>query len=51
MIIGWLIGNVLWMGLALLAASALSGRRLLAGLGWVLFGRPLAEAARALTGR
>ena len=38
MIIGWLIGNVLWMGLALLAASALSGRRLLAGLGWVLFG-------------
>ncbi len=38
MIFGWLVTNVLWVGLALLAASALSGRRALAGVGWILFG-------------
>ncbi|HPJ29756.1 MAG TPA: archaeosortase A [Methanothrix sp.] len=38
MIIGWLIDNVLWIGLALLAASAISDRRGLSGLGWVFFG-------------
>jgi archaeosortase A (PGF-CTERM-specific) len=38
MILGWLVTNVLWVGLALLAASALSGRRSLSGVGWTLFG-------------
>ena len=38
MILGWLMTNVLWLGLALLMASALSGRRALSGLGWILFG-------------
>ncbi|HOO54989.1 MAG TPA: archaeosortase A [Methanothrix sp.] len=38
MIIGWLAANVLWIGLVLLMASALSGRRSLSGLGWILFG-------------
>ncbi|HPE63163.1 MAG TPA: archaeosortase A [Methanothrix sp.] len=38
MIIGWLIDNILWIGLVLLALSAISGRRGLSGLGWVLFG-------------
>jgi archaeosortase A (PGF-CTERM-specific) len=38
MILGWLVTNVLWVGLALLAASALSGRRALSGVGWILFG-------------
>jgi archaeosortase A (PGF-CTERM-specific) len=38
MILGWVMTNVLWAGLALLAASALSGRRALSGVGWVLFG-------------
>ena len=38
MILGWLVTNVLWIGLALLMASALSGRRSLSGLGWILFG-------------
>lgn len=37
MILGWLLANVLWIGLASMAASALSGRRLLSGLGWTLF--------------
>jgi len=38
MILGWLMTNVLWIGLFLFLVSALSGRRTLAGLGWVLFG-------------
>jgi len=38
MILSWLIENVLWIGLLLLASSALSGRRALAGVGWILFG-------------
>jgi archaeosortase A (PGF-CTERM-specific) len=38
MILGWLTANVLWLGLALLMASAISGRRALSGLGWILFG-------------
>lgn len=33
-----MIANVLWIGLALLMASAISGRRALSGLGWILFG-------------
>ena len=38
MILGWLITNVLWIGLFLLIVSALSGRRALSGFGWILFG-------------
>ena len=37
MILSWLFANVLWIGLALLAASALSGRRAISGAGWILF--------------
>jgi len=38
MTLGWLITNVLWLSLALLAASALTNRRSLSGAGWFLFG-------------
>ena len=38
MILGWLITNVLWIGLSLLIISAISGKRRLSGAGWILFG-------------
>ncbi len=38
MILGWLMTNVLWAGLALLILSAISGHRKLSSLGWILFG-------------
>jgi archaeosortase A (PGF-CTERM-specific) len=38
MILSWLIADVLWIALLLLLVSALTGRRFLAGFGWLFFG-------------
>jgi len=38
MIPGWMIANVLWVGLAFLVISAITGRRYFSGLGWLFFG-------------
>ena len=38
MIPGWMIANVLWVSLAFLVISAITGRRSFSGLGWFFFG-------------